>query len=141
MTVFAKPDISSPEALRQVLLKARSITFLPESAAGAYVLKVFERLGISDAMKAKTMAKTAPAQIPEAIARGEAELGVFLTNVMIAPGVDLVGPLPAELQQDLVFTAGVAAESKASDAARALVDFLRSAEATASIRAKGMIPG
>jgi molybdate transport system substrate-binding protein len=137
----AKPDISTSDALKKTLLNVQSIAFLPESAAGAYVLSVFGRLGIAEAMKAKTKAQTAPAQIAEAVAKGEAELGVFLTNVLIASGVELAGPFPAELQQELVFTAAIAADSKEAEAAKAFINFLTTPAAAAVIKAKGMKPG
>jgi molybdate transport system substrate-binding protein len=136
-----KPDIGTPEALKQALLKAQSITFLPDSAAGAYVSKVFERLGIAEAIKAKTRPQTATTEIAQAVAKGEAELGVFLINVLIAPGVELAGSFPAELQQELVFTAAVAADSKDADAAKAFINFLTTPAAAAVIKAKSMSPG
>jgi molybdate transport system substrate-binding protein len=136
-----RPDVSTPDALKAALLKAQSITLYPESAAGAYVVSVFERLGIADAMKAKTKAQAGPGQIPQAVANGEAELGVFLTNVLAGPGVELAGPFPAALQQELVFTGAVAADSKNAEAAKALLDYLRTPEAAAVLAAKGMTPG
>ena len=116
-----RPDVGTPDALKQTLLNAHSIAFVPESAAGAYILKTFDRLGIGEAMKARTKPQTAPAQIAQAVAKGEADLGVFLVNVLIAPGVELAGSFPAELQQDLVFTAAVAADSREADAARSFI--------------------
>ena len=136
-----KPDVSTPDALKKTLLAASSIASVPASAAGAYVTKVFERLGIADEMKAKTKVQPGPPQIAPAVAKGEAELGVFLTNVLIAPGVELAGAFPAELQQELVFTSAIAADTKESDAAKAFIDYLKSPAATATIKAGGMTPG
>jgi molybdate transport system substrate-binding protein len=136
-----KPDVSTVDAFKQSLLKAQSITFLPESAAGAYILKVFERLGIADAMKAKTRPQTAAAKISGAVASGEAELGIFLTNVLIGPGVELAGAFPADLQQDFVLVGAVAADSKDPAAAKAFLDYMKTPEAAAVFKAKGVAPG
>jgi molybdate transport system substrate-binding protein len=136
-----RPDVSTPEALKKTLLDAKSVALLPASAAGAYVSSVFERLGITEAIKAKTKVQTTTTQIPQAVANGDAEFGVFLVNVLTAPGVELAGPLPAELQQELVFTAAVAADSQQPEAAKAFIDYLTTPAATAVIKAAGMTPG
>jgi molybdate transport system substrate-binding protein len=137
----AKPDVSTPEALKKTLLEAKSIAYLPSSAAGAYVTGVFERLGIAEEMKAKTKVQTSTTAIPQAVAKGDAELGVFLTNVLIAPGVELAGSFPKELQQELVFTAGIATDAKDADAAKAFIDFLKTPAAIAVIKSAGLTPG
>jgi molybdate transport system substrate-binding protein len=136
-----KPDISTPEALKQTLLAAPSIAYVPASAAGAYINSVFERLGIDKNMQAKTKPESAPVKIASAVAHGDAALGVFLMNVLVAPGVDLVGPFPADLQKELVFTGAIATDSKVADAAKALIDYLRSPAAAAAFKAAGMTPG
>ncbi|WP_375415359.1 molybdate ABC transporter substrate-binding protein [uncultured Bradyrhizobium sp.] len=136
-----KPDISTADALKKMLLDAKSITFLPASAAGAYVSSVFERLGIAEAMKAKMVPQTSTGEIAKAVAQGDAEAGVFLINVLMAPGVELAGPLPADLQNDLVFTAAIAGDTKEAEAAKAFIAYLKTPAAVAIIRAKGMEPG
>jgi molybdate transport system substrate-binding protein len=136
-----KPDVGTPDALKKALLDAQSVAFLPASAAGAYVSSVFERLGIGEAMKAKTKPQTATGDIAKAVAKGDAELGVFLINVLMAPGVEIAGPFPAELQNDLVFTSAVAADTKEAEAAKAFITFLKTPAAVVVIKAKGMEPG
>ena len=89
-----KPDVSTLEALKGTLLKAQSIAVFPTSAAGAFVQKTFERLGIMEVIKDKLKVQAGPGAIPQAVAKGEAELGVFLTNVLLVPGVELAGPFP-----------------------------------------------
>jgi molybdate transport system substrate-binding protein len=135
------PDISTPDAFKKALLAASSIASVPSSAAGAYIAKVYERLGISEEMKARTKAVALPTGIAPAVAGGEAELGIFLTNVFNAPGIALAGPFPAELQQELLFSAATAADAKEPAAAKALIDFLGTPAVSAAIKAAGMTPG
>src|SRR6266571_2063538 len=114
-----KPDISSVEAFKRALL---------------------ERLGIADAIKSKV---TRPESdlVSELVAKGEVELGmVVITQILTTPGVELVGPLPPEIQSYVVFTAGVSVNSRVSDAAKQLMKFLTGPTAIPVIRAQGMEP-
>lgn len=136
-----KPDIGSPEAFKQTLLKAQSIAFVPTGASGGQTLKVFEKLGIADAMKAKTKAQE-PATVASSVAKGEAELALFLNNYLVGkPELDYVGPYPGDLQQFLPFSAGVSAKSSDPEAAKAFVKFLSAPSAAPVIKAQGMEPG
>ena len=134
-----KPDIGSAEAFKQALLKAKSVAILPESVNGKHFLSVFQRLGIGEEMKAKIKPQTTPAQVAEAVAKGEAELALFISNALVsAPGVDYVGPVPAEFQQNLVFAAAVGAKAKEPVAASALIQHLTTPAAAAVMKANGM---
>jgi molybdate transport system substrate-binding protein len=136
-----KPDITTPDALKQALLKAKSVAGIPASAAGAQMLKAFDTLGIGAAMQAKMLAQPAPPKVVEVVANGEAELGIFLSNVLIAPGLDLVGPFPAPLTEDVQFAAALAAAPNQPAVARAFIEFLTTPQSAALIKAKGMTPG
>ncbi len=136
-----KPDISTPDLFKKALVDATSVASVPASAAGAYIAKVYERLGIGEDMKAKTRVQSGPTAIAPAVAKGEAELGIFLTNVLIVPGVEFVGPFPADLQQELLFASAIAADARETDAAKTLIDYLKTPAAIAAIKAAGMNPG
>jgi molybdate transport system substrate-binding protein len=136
-----KPDIGTAEALKATLLKARSIASIPASATGTALAGIYERLGIADEMKARTKAQPGPKQIVDAVANGDAELAVFLLNVLIDPRLDIVGPFPPDVQREVVYAAGVAANSKEADAAKSFVAYLTSPAAIAVMKAKGMTPG
>jgi len=132
-----KPDISSVEAFKRALLNAKSIGYLKVGG----VPQLIDRLGIADAIKSKV---TMPDSgiVSELVAKGELELGVMvITQILTTPGVELVGPLPPEIQFYTVFTAGVSAGSKAPDAARDLIKFLTGPTAIPVIKAQGMEPG
>lgn len=93
-----KPNIGSADALKRTLLEAKSISTLTASAAGAQIVATFDKLGIGDAVKPKLVIAMTPGGIADAVAKGDADIAVFLTNVITAPGVDVVGPFPPELQ-------------------------------------------
>ena len=139
-----QPDISSPDALKRTLLAAKSITY-PNPATGGpsgiHFTKVLDRLGIANEMQAKTVfSKTPrPGAIEEMLANGETEIGVGFFNMPVA-GIEIVGPLPGDLQETIVFSAAIMASAKQTEAGKALLDFLRTPEAAAAIKAKGMEP-
>ena len=135
-----KPDISLVEAFKQALLNAKSITFL-QTGSGAYVARLIERLGIADAIKSKVRRPDTDI-VSELVAKGDIELGlVVMTQILTSPGVELVGPLPAEVQSYVTFTAAVSADSKAPQAARDLIKFLLGPSAIPVIKSQGMEPG
>jgi len=134
-----KPDISSVDAFKHALLDAKSIAYL-RVGSGIHVASVLERLGIAEAIKSKV---TRPESdiVSELVAKGEVELGmVVITQILTTPGVELVGPLPPEIQSYVVFTGAVGTNSKVPNAAKQLMKFLTGATAAPVISAQGMEP-
>jgi len=142
-----KPDISSAEKFKQALLAAKSVaTSAPVGGgqSGAHLVKIFERLGITEAMKPKTLhGPGGPAGlIGLFLVRGEAEIGIQqMSELMAVPGIDIVGPLPAEVQVYTVFAAGLATAARDAAAGKALIAHLTTPAARAVLRAKGLESG
>jgi molybdate transport system substrate-binding protein len=135
-----KPDISSAEAVKRALLAAKTIAY-SDSASGVYVsTEMFAKLGITDAMKDK--ARKIPATpVGEIVASGEAEIGLQqISELKPVSGIDIIGPLPDDLQKITVFSAGIATVSKEPDAGKALIKFLASPAARTEIVKSGMDP-
>jgi molybdate transport system substrate-binding protein len=133
-----KPDISSVDALKNTLLNAKSITYTPGSATGPE--KVLDRLGIAEQVKGK-IKPNPPDRVLQVVAAGEVELAIGnAPSLLSAKGVQLVGLLPAELQNWFVNTAGVSTVAKQPEAAKALIKHLTTPEAAAVTKASGMEP-
>ena len=139
-----KPDISTPEAFKRTLLAAKSIAYSnPEygGASGVYFAKLLERMGIADQMKAKTKHPPPSGNAANLVVSGEAELAVQQEpEVISVAGVDLVGPLPGDLNNITVYAAGVGTGTKEADAANALIKFLKTPLAIAVFKARGLKP-
>jgi molybdate transport system substrate-binding protein len=135
-----KPDISSADSVKRALLAAKTIAY-SDSASGVYVsTEMFEKLGILDAMKDK--AKKIPATpVGEIVAHGDAEIGFQqISELKPVSGIDIVGPLPNDLQKITVFSAGIATVSKEPEAGRALIKFLASPAARDVLIKSGLDP-
>lgn len=141
-----RPDIGTVDALKRSLLAAKSVVYPDPAKGGAtgiHAARVIERLGIAAEMKSKTTLVPG-SEYADVLARREAELGIVQPMVVMGvAGVELVGPLPAELQNttDFVFWAGVGASAREAETAGAFIGFLLAPEAARVIRAKGMEPG
>jgi molybdate transport system substrate-binding protein len=131
-----KPDIGTVAAFRQVLLEARSVSY-SDGPSGAYIAGLLERLGIAEAMKPKTRLTSKP--VAELVAAGEAEIGMQqIVAILPVRGAELVGPLPAELQNVIIYAAGVSSGSSDTAAARAFIGFMKTPQAARLMRPKGL---
>jgi molybdate transport system substrate-binding protein len=138
-----RPDISSVEAVRKLLLSASSIAYVDPASGGSsgiYFAGLLERMGLAEAMRPKTRLK-AGGYVAELVANGEAEVAFHqISEIVPVRGVTLVGPLPEEIQSTTTYSAGLAAVAHEPEAARAFMEFLASPTSVPVLMAAGMEP-
>lgn len=139
-TGLPKPDVSSAEAVKRAVLAATSVAY-STGPSGFYIADLFKKMGITDQIKDKVRQPASGAPLGELVARGEADLGFEqISNLLHVKGIDYLGPLPPEIQNITIYSAGVHAQAPSPDAARALVKFLTAPEAGPIIKKIGMEP-
>jgi len=139
-----KPDISTPEAVKRMLLAAKSISYPNPSggaAAGVSFDETLKKLGIADQVEGKVKRAQGGAGAMALAAKGEVEIGLTFMSEMDDPGIDIVGPLPREISPPTVLVGFVSSHAKDPKAAKALLDYLSGPDAAPVYKAKGMMPG
>ena len=138
-----RPKIGTAEEFKTALMQAKSVAYTDPAtgaASGVHFMKVAEGLGIADAMRAKAKLGSG-GPVAEFVASGEAEIGIQqLCEHKLVAGVDVIGPIPAELNRTTTFTAGVAARSSARREAEALVALLAAPHVRAAMPSHGLTP-
>jgi molybdate transport system substrate-binding protein len=137
-----KPDISTTESFKRALLEAKSLGYSETGATGQFLMAMFQRLGITEQMKPKLKLARPNEPSLKALADGEIDIGIpQISEALVFPGVDYVGPLPPDVQVYTVLPAAVATHAASPDAAKALLAFLATPAAIAVLKAKGLEPG
>jgi molybdate transport system substrate-binding protein len=139
-----KPDISTPEAVKRMLLSAKSISYPDPSggaAAGVSFVDTLKRLGIADQVQSKVKLGSGGADAMVKVAKGEVEIGLTYVSEMDVPGIDIVGPLPQQISPPTRLEGFISTHAKDPAAAKALLDYLSSPEAAAVYKAHKMEPG
>jgi molybdate transport system substrate-binding protein len=137
-----KPDISTGDAFKRMLINTKAFAYPSEGASGAIFLSLIERLGLAETLKPKLKPVPNAAAVEAIVEKGEAEFGVLpISEILPAHGIELVAPFPAEVQSHLLMTAGVGAKAKEPLAARDLLKHLTAPTNHPAIKAKGMEPG
>jgi molybdate transport system substrate-binding protein len=140
-----KPDISTADAVKRLLLASKAIAYpnaATGAAAGASFNETLQKLGISDQMKPKIRIAQNGRGAMELLAKGEVDFGLtFISEIITEPGVEVVGPLPRDISTPTVLVGYISAHTKEADAAKALLNYLSSAEAAKVYKQRGMEPG
>jgi molybdate transport system substrate-binding protein len=135
-----KPDLASIDGFKRALMAANAVAFPAHGASGLYFVGLVDRMGIKREMQGKLKPMTAEDCV-EVVARGEADMVVVVApRIADVPGVELVGPIPEELQTKIGFAAGLSTSAKQPETAKALIRFLTAPAAAATLRAKGVEP-
>lgn len=135
-----KPDISTVDAFKRSMLNAKSIAY-SASASGTYLsTELFPKLGIAEQIKDKVK-RIESERVGSVVARGDAEVGFQqLSELIPIAGIDIVGPLPEEIQRVTIFSAGIAVGSREPEAAKALIQYLASPAAAPIVAKTGLEP-
>ena len=135
-----RPEVGTPEKLKAALRAARSVSY-SRGVSGLHFVRVLDQLGIAEEVKSKLVAPQGRELVGTVVARGDAEIGIQqLSELLPVPGIQIVGPLPDELQRFMVYGASLLAGAKEPAAAREFVNFLRSEAAATVFRKNGMEP-
>ena len=137
----SKPDIHTPEALKQSLREAKSITYPQDGASRAYIEKMFERLGIAADVQPRIILAPGSGPATESVASGKAAMVITLfSEIVPIHGVEILGPLPGKFHYDIRFAAAASVASKDMPGAQALIGFLVGPEAARTFKTKGLEP-
>ena len=139
-----KPDISTPDALKQALLASKAVSYTDPAtggASGVYTAKQIAKLGITEQMKGKTKHPASGGFSGSLLVDGQADIAInSKPELLSVPGVEVIGPLPGDMAYTVIYAAGVQSGAAQADAAKALVKYLMSPEAQAVFKAKGFDP-
>jgi molybdate transport system substrate-binding protein len=136
-----KPDVSTPEAMKQTLLKAKSIGYVKEGASSAAIASMLNRLGIDDAVKNRIVFQPGAVPSMASVAGGQTDLAfALISEIVPAPGVELAGSFPPEFQKPIGMSAGIASSTRNRAAVERIVKLLTGSEASIAIKSTGLDP-
>jgi molybdate transport system substrate-binding protein len=140
-TGLPRPDVSTSDAVKDAVLAAGSIVY-SAGPSGAYVGELLKKMGVAEQVASKVRQPSSGAEAARMLARGEADLGFAqVSEFLDVPGLVNLGPLPASIQNFTIYAAGLHVAAPSPEAAKALVEHLKSPEAAPAIKAMGMEPG
>jgi molybdate transport system substrate-binding protein len=136
-----KPDVTTPEAIKQTLLKAKSIAYVKEGASTPAIVNMLDRLGINQEVQNKIVFQPGAERSMASVADGQADVAfALISEILSVPGVQLAGPFPPEFQRPIIMSAGIASSTKNREAVDKIIRSLTSAEASTTIKATGLDP-